>query len=76
MFRANAENDSLADVSTQERSGGIVQADREGVRRGSGAGGPFLEDKRVPFPQQRALEEVHGRGPDEPGDKEIGWVLV
>ena len=76
VFRANAEDDSLADVSAQGRSEGVVQSDGDGIRLGCAVGGSFLEDERVPFSQQRAVEEVHGRGADEPGDEEIGRLPV
>ena len=36
------------------------------------AGSLFLEEERVPFGQERAVEEVHGRGTDEAGDEEVG----
>ena len=46
VFRANAEDDSLADVSSQRRGGGVVQLDGEGVRRGSGSG-RFVPGRRA-----------------------------
>ena len=77
MLRANAEDHPLADVRTQERGGGVVHPDGDGLRRALRL--PVVSSWNTivsAFPHQRAVEEVHGRGTDETGDEEIGGVLV
>lgn len=76
VLRAEAQYHRLAEVSPKRLGERRDYPEHERGWRGRVVAGGFLEHKCRAFLPHGALEEVHRRGTDKPGHKEVGRMLV
>ncbi len=71
VFRANAEDNSLADLTAQERSEGVLQSDSDGTPLGYAVAVPSWKTSTSPFPDTVPSKKFMGGEPMNPATKRL-----